>query len=186
MAGSLGGVVAELFARERPAEVAGLVMLDALTSDVLGDPMFDALATKACRVRWAAELGLLRWADPFHLARSNPVAFELTYRAPTWRTVCQSMRDLPETAVQLRGAPALRADLPLTVVVHGEPRDFIPMASPDVERAADPRWIAAQRAFAAHSTRGRVVVASGSGHLIASERPDLVIREVETMLDGGD
>jgi pimeloyl-ACP methyl ester carboxylesterase len=72
--------------------------------------------------------------------------------------------------------------LPLTVVVHGEPRGLIPMANTEQERSADPEWIAAQRAFAARSNRSRFVIAARSGHLVVDERPDLVIAEVKAML----
>lgn len=182
VAGSLGGLVAELFSREHPHEVAGFVALDALTTETVDNPVVRALASKACLGRWAAELGLLRLTDPFGLATSDPLAFEVTYRASTWRTICRSLTDLSETSLQLRAAPPLRADLPLTVVVHGEPRGLLPMASAAEERAAEPGWIAAQQAFAARSTRGRLVVAAGSGHLIAQERPDLVVAEVKDVV----
>jgi pimeloyl-ACP methyl ester carboxylesterase len=183
VAGSLGGVVAELFARERPSDVLGLVTLDALTSESASYPAVAGITTKACAARWAAEFGLLRVADPFGLAKASPVAFEVTYRASTWRTVCRMLRDLPATGSQLRAAAPLRSDLPLTVVVHGEPRDLIPFARPEEERAADPTWLAAQRTFADRSRRGRLVVATGSGHLIVEDRPDLVIETVQAMVD---
>ncbi len=182
VAGSFGGIVAELFARERPGDVAGLVTLDALTTETAGEPVVAGFATKACLARWAGEIGLLRLVDPFRLAKRDPIAFQLTCRASTWRAICQSLRDLPESSAQLRAAPPLRNGLPLTVVVHGEPRDLIPMASEEEKRAADPAWLAAERTFAARSSRSRWVVAAGSGHLIADEKPDLVIAEVRTML----
>jgi pimeloyl-ACP methyl ester carboxylesterase len=183
VASSLGGIVAELFARQRPEDTAGLLTLDALTSEAAEDPVVTSLGMRACAARWAAEVGLLRLVDPFGLARSEPLAFELTYRAPTWRAICASMRALAaQTLAELREAPPLRAGLPLTVIVHDAPRDLIPGASAEDARAADSRWIAAQRAFAARSSRGRWVVAKGSGHLIASERPDVVIEEVKRML----
>jgi pimeloyl-ACP methyl ester carboxylesterase len=182
VAGSLGGIVAELFAREKARDVVGLILLDALTSENVGDPVTATFTRPACGARWAAEVGLLRLVDPFGLARADPLAFELTYRASTWRAICASVRALPESAAQLRAAPPLRHDLPLTVIVHGDPRGFIPAASAEEERAADPRWISGQRAFAARSSRGRVVVATGSGHLIASERPEVVVDAVKAML----
>jgi pimeloyl-ACP methyl ester carboxylesterase len=112
VAGSFGGLVAELFARERPAEVVGLVTLDALTAETVGEPAVAGLASKACLGRWAAELGLLRLADPFHLATLDPMAFQLTYQASTWRTICRSLTDLPVTASQLGRAAPFRGDLP--------------------------------------------------------------------------
>jgi pimeloyl-ACP methyl ester carboxylesterase len=183
VASSLGGIVAELFARQHPAETAGLVTLDALTSEAAEDPVVVSLGMRACAARWAAEVGLLRLVDPFGLAQSEPLAFELTYRAPTWRAICASMRALAvESVAELRKAPPLRADLPLTVIVHDVPRDLVPGASAEDVRTADSRWIAAQRAFAERSSRGRWVVAKGSGHLIASDRPDVAIDEVKRML----
>ena len=42
---------------------------------------------------------------------------------------------------------------------------------------------AAQRAFAARSSRGLLVVAQRSGHLVTENRPDLVVATVKQMLD---
>jgi len=36
---------------------------------------------------------------------------------------------------------------------------------------------------AARSTKSRFVVATGSGHVIVEERPDLVVSEVKAILD---
>jgi pimeloyl-ACP methyl ester carboxylesterase len=184
VAGSAGGLVVEHFARAHPGRVAGLVLLDALVGDVLerGAEGFARLATRACLARALSYVGALRLVDPLGL-RARPVEdrlIELTYRRAVWDTICSLTRSFPESARQLHDLPPLRADLPLRVLVHERVGD-LSGAGLEEDRAVEPLWQEAQARLAARS-RARLVVAHGSGHLIAVERPELVVSSVLEIL----
>ena len=58
-----------------------------------------------------------------------------------------------------------------------------PAATRHEVEALEPVWQELQRELAARSDRGRHVVASNSGHVIAADDPELVAEEVRRLLD---
>jgi pimeloyl-ACP methyl ester carboxylesterase len=182
VAGSAGGLTAELFARRHPDDLAGLVLLDALHGDMI-DRFPDGarrLARDASLARALAHVGLLRLIDPYDL-RALPDAereraIALKYHAGTWDAVTSLIGARETTAAQIRSAPPLRSDLPLVVVTHDPSRGGeVPMSEAD--------WREAQERFAARSVSGRLVVAERSGHHPERDRPDLVLAILEEVLD---
>jgi pimeloyl-ACP methyl ester carboxylesterase len=97
---SIGGVVTEMFARRYPDRVAGLLYLDAVTSDVIpiAESRFDLSTGKAaCLATTAAgRVGLLRLIDPWDLRASDSDAAArsaaLMYRAQPWNALCSIVR----------------------------------------------------------------------------------------------
>ena len=75
---------------------------------------------------------------------------------------------------ELAAAITSLGDLPLIVLSHGQP---MPMPGlPDaVNQANEQLWQELQAELAKLSSRGRPVVAHGSGHYIHMERPQLVV-----------
>jgi pimeloyl-ACP methyl ester carboxylesterase len=172
VAGSAGGITVELYAREHPDRVAALVLLDALTGRMIDDmpDVGDAMENQACRARTLNRFGVLRLLDP--LQRYATRDRVLSYRNATWEAICSLVRARHASADQLRAAPPLRPDLPVVVIRHDGD------AHPDDEA----RWQPAQARNAAMTTRGELSIASGSGHHIAEDRPDLVISAVTKLL----
>ena len=120
-AASIGGLVAELYARRRPERVAGLVFVDAGHSAVLESIAARVTATvtaEACLLPLAARLGLLRAIDPLGLRRAPPGddAMWRIYRVEPMTTFCRIVRDRETTLQEFRDAPPLRTDVPLTVL----------------------------------------------------------------------
>ena len=175
LAGSAGGLTAELFARNHPDDVRGLMLLDALHGDLLDADVGGAgaarLARKAWLARGLASVGLLAWIDPYDLDRLPPGEWEravaLKYHAAPWRAVTSLIGAGPVSRAQLAAAPPLRDDLPLVVVTHD------PARSDEVD-IAEPQWRDGQARMAARSSRGRLIVAAGCGHHPEIDRPDLV------------
>lgn len=84
----------------------------------------------------------------------------------------------------IRGGPGL-GDVPLSVITHGR-FDWLPddWGLTDVECArAEAAWQEAQRWLARTSTRSRLVVAADAGHMIAADRPDVIIEEIRWVID---
>ena len=183
VASSAGGLSSELYAREHPERVAGLVWVDALSGDALdGVPEIHRLERSACLARDAAWLGAIRLIDPLQLrATANDQAARtvaLTYRRRTLDAVCSMTESFATSAEQIRHAPDMQSTLPAIVLVHGEPRGIDPTASAATLADLEPKWRAAQAQFSRRFTRSKLMVVEKSGHLIVSERPDAVYNAV--------
>ncbi len=183
IASSAGGLSVELYAREHPERVAGLVWIDALSGDALdGVPEIHRLQRSACLARDAAWLGVIRLINPLHLQTADQAfaarATALTYRRRTLDAVCSMTRSFDESAEQIRHAPNMQSSIPVIVLVHGEPRDIDPTASAATLAALEPKWRAAQAQFSRRFSRSKLTVVEHSGHLIVSERPDAVVNAV--------
>jgi pimeloyl-ACP methyl ester carboxylesterase len=182
IASSAGGLSVELYAREHPEHVAGLVWVDALSGDALDRvPEIHRLQRSACLARDAAWLGAIRLIDPLHLQTAEE-AFAaraaLTYRRRTLDAACSMTQSFDASAEQIRHAPNLQSSIPVIVLVHGEPRDIDPTASAATLAGLEPKWRAAQAQFSRRFSRSKLLVVEHSGHLIVSERPDAVVNAV--------
>jgi pimeloyl-ACP methyl ester carboxylesterase len=130
-AASIGGLVAELYARRHPERVAGLVFVDAGHSAVLESIAARVTATvtaEACLLPLAARLGLLRAIDPLGLRRAPPGddAMWRIYRVEPMTTFCRIVRDRETTLQEFRDAPPLRTDVPLTVLTAESTDGLLP------------------------------------------------------------
>jgi pimeloyl-ACP methyl ester carboxylesterase len=187
VAASAGGLPIELYAREHPEDAVGLVGVDALWGEaVAAIPEIGRLSRAACVADLAARLGLLRLLDPFGVkglprhAGELPVA--LTYRVSACAEACGVTRSFDASAQEILAAPPLRKDLPAIALVHGEPRDIDPMASPAELAAIEPRWREAQARFV-QPMHGRILIVEGAGHLIAAEQPEVVVQAVRNVIE---
>lgn len=190
---SIGGLTTELFARRHADRVAGLVFLDAANSDMLDRAAWLITRTNieiVCSTRWAARFGILRLADPFHFRGHMPAedasrSIAMLYTVGRMTALCGMARGLPAGIQELKDAPALAPDVPLTVLSAESSEGLLPpglvgfRAKADVWRG---EWLAGQQQFARHSKRGTWRVVPGSGHLIANSRPHVVAEAVLAVL----
>ncbi len=121
VASSLGGLTAEMFARQFPERVAGLILLDAGRSDSL--PRLAAqssrLQTAACAGGVLARLGVIRLTDPFELIDGTDAgrrAAGMNYSAAAWQESCALAEGLADSQREFAAAPPLPADMRLTVL----------------------------------------------------------------------
>ena len=156
---SYGGLVARLYASTYPAEVAGLVLVDAL-------PAVEKFLTPA---QWAAYQQLLG-QQPAELAAYRDL-----------ETV-----DLAASAAQMSEAAAaapLRS-VPLVVLTRVRPLDLPPDLPPGFSAEALERaWAAGQAELAALAPGARQVVATESGHGIQQDQPELVIAAIRQVVE---
>jgi pimeloyl-ACP methyl ester carboxylesterase len=183
VASSAGGLDIELFTRKHPELVLGLVWVDALSGSVLDRlPEIHHLERSACLARAAAWLGIIRFIDPLGLMNAtddqSARTVALTYRKKTLDAACSLTKSFDTSAKEVHQAPMMRSMIAAVVLVHGEPRDIDPGASPTTLAALEPKWRAAQATFAQQFIRSSFRVLEKSGHLIVSERPDVVIKAV--------
>jgi len=194
---SMGGWVSEMFARRHPDRVAGLVFLDAGNSEVLtrvtaemGGWTWLELKTACATASVAGRAGLIRLVDPYGFRREGTAEGErsaaLVYGAQPWRAICAVVRGSAHTMAEFASAPALRADLPIAVLSADQPGGLMPLGLPGsiAPRALDTLRVELRKAnerLANRSNRGSWQLVR-SGHLIARDRPSLVVDVVLEML----
>jgi pimeloyl-ACP methyl ester carboxylesterase len=186
VASSAGGLTAELFAREHPRDVVGLVMADALSAQVVRAlPELRRLESMACQARVAAWFGLPRLFDPLKLSRlpepERERAIWLIYSTEALSTTCALTRNFEASAEQIEQQSPLPASVPVVVLTHDDPSDLVPGLSGSELAGVETRWQAAQAKFA-QQVHAPPVSRVHSGHLIASDRPDAVVAAVRGLL----
>jgi protein-S-isoprenylcysteine O-methyltransferase Ste14/pimeloyl-ACP methyl ester carboxylesterase len=188
VASSVGGLTAEMFARQYAERTAGLIMLDAATSAMVKElaRTVPAAGAGAAIVAGAAHLGAMRLLDPFGIEGDTGEARRsrgFTYGARAMGTVAGIVRGREETAREFDAAPALRADLPIAVLSASDPQALdLPGLRAASATRSDLR-LRSHQAMAKASTRGVWRTVPNSEHLIAISQPDAVIETIFTMLD---
>jgi pimeloyl-ACP methyl ester carboxylesterase len=208
VAHSFGALVIRAFARAWPHEVAGLVFVDPLHPEewcapspqqrrmLRGAVFFSRLGAALAAVGIVRlSLTLLSGGAPAAPRRFSRV-FGGTVAAMLERLVGE-VRKLPSDVLpsvqahwsnpkaframrqHLAAMPACSADLMRTADAFAD----IPVAVLSGGTRA-PRWLAADAALAAASTRGRHAVSQKSGHWIHLDDPDLVIEAIRDIAEG--
>jgi pimeloyl-ACP methyl ester carboxylesterase len=180
---SLAGKNVRLFALQHPAQVAGMVLVDARseyvdanTSPAEVQAFHEAIAAQASQYRVARSLGLVRliganlWGGPTmpRETRTEGVLLTTSQRGVD-ATTAEGLQRATDDA-QLEAAPSL-GDRPLIVLAAEQ------------NMTATPYWDEAQRRQAALSTNGHLIVPPGSGHSIHWEQPTVVIDAVRQVIE---
>jgi pimeloyl-ACP methyl ester carboxylesterase len=191
VASSIGGLTAEMFTRQYPERVSGLVLVDAANSELL--PLLDNLEGRArtllCTTSMLARFGLLRIVDPFDLndAAELRQAAALTYSPRPWGQLCAITRGIARTKQEFKDAPPLATDLPLAVLSASSADGLGPPGSDmfaDMTATYDALQ-ASHKRIALKSNRARWRLVSDSSHLIAESQPDAVADVILEMLELG-
>ncbi|HEX5473598.1 MAG TPA: alpha/beta hydrolase [Vicinamibacterales bacterium] len=205
---SFGGLVVRLYAARYPSDVGGLVLLDpAYPEDwIEPTPALAALVAKGVRLcRYGEHAARLRIPDlvvllarlgALRLARSVAVAASRGDLSRTETEVIAPLRKLPPELQALAIRPwtqrrfyqALGSQIEAVGASSAElPRDQsfgdLPMIVVSGARNSDAGQLSRQQRLAARSSRGRHVVAQGSGHWIPLDRPDVVVEAIREVVD---
>lgn len=178
---SMGGLFVRLFALKRPADVLGVVLVDAVTPELLDARAFAAgvhTYRRAMRVVGAgARLGFMRPAalfigDLIGLAGEASAEKRRIYgdrRHTRW--AAEEVQHWPATSVQAREAGAFDPDLPIAVVTAGGDKKRRVLKT-------------IQSAPALASRKGYVDHVAGSNHasLLGLRFADPIVRGVEHVL----
>jgi pimeloyl-ACP methyl ester carboxylesterase len=181
---SAGGFVVRLFAAEHPDRVKGLVLVDTAPAELVNElpNVYRRMRRSAALGPPAVRLGLVRALDPFHIDGEDRA---LTYRSRVYDATDSLVESLADSAAQVAKAPSLPHDLPLLVLTHGKAGDWAGPGSIHADEAdtVEQVWQSAQLRLAALSSKGRVIVAPQSGHMIPEEQPQLVIDAINEVVD---
>lgn len=160
VAHSMGAPVAMTWAAQHPGDVSAIVLLDGS-----GLAFHEAISGAAAKALSEGSddpdvMAVKTFLDDFEHPQTNIERIDLL---PAYA----ALEPLPHVG-------------PVPVVVmHGTVTDFPPAMEPEQLHEV---WLAGQRAWAATSDQGRIIEASGAGHQIALERPDLVVQTVLSLL----
>lgn len=148
VAHSLGGLFALLYARTYPAQIRGMVLVDAFS------PTVPALFGE----NWPAYRSVL--SKPGTSEDDKP-GFEVI--------------DVDRSVTDLTAATALRPGLPLVVISKTEPFPLPPDVSGFTPAQLEQVWTQAQDQLTALEPHTPHVIATGSDHYVQVRQPDVVI-----------
>ncbi len=190
---SLGGLDARVYAGLYPAEVAGMVLVDAAHEDEPSRAPKEYLGRTLPRPLWTPMYLLGRFASRVGLLRLTAPSAPLP-DDPAKRTVAQVVRALslqpksrannfnatePQSYAEAHAASDF-GDRPIVVLTRGRALAEAALPGTDPESVEYERvWVhEIQPKLARLSTRGRQVIVDSSGHMIPEEAPGVVIRAV--------
>jgi pimeloyl-ACP methyl ester carboxylesterase len=171
VAHSYGGLIVRSIARNHPADVAGLVLVDTPEEATLFQPDvldFYAKARLMNRVVGiGARFGVLRLLR--HWIPLDRFGFWLA-RPAEYSALCDELASIQHMPVSMRGSenPGSLGSLPLGVITHGQP-------FPGPFAILEKNWSQGQTRLAALSSNSQLVVARNSNHMIEIDEPDLVV-----------
>jgi pimeloyl-ACP methyl ester carboxylesterase len=197
---SSGGMNVRLFAHQYPAEVAGLVLVDAAHEEQFSAPIVKATLdrmSKMMPLMLAVLQGLVRSGlaalkpgllpDGAGARQKLPPTAVPIYDA----LLAGSTKHLAAAAAELQGLDETHAqmqaanitslgNIPLIVLRHDQAQPM--MASPEVTAALEETFTRLQQEMAALSSRGKLVVAKQSGHAIHLDQPALVVAAIREVV----
>ncbi len=199
---SFGGLNMYLYALRYPNEVAGLVLVDAVSYDTLTLSMSELQQFAAVnRIRFHAlsfanRLGLfrlfarVRGMDAVmdfikHLPIDSQQATLSSFMRKTFAAAASESTHMEESVRfvhALHIAYPTPLTIPLAVVTHGTPDMFTRHLSAQDALQAEERWQRLQTELAKSSTQGTLIVAQQSGHKIHIEEPEVVVNAIQKVV----
>ena len=167
---SFGGLVSQIFASLYPDEVAGVVLDDSVHPDEVAKfpehfPRSQALARI---LRPTAPLGLPRFFGWCNTTAACPDCVKYT------NTVLAEYDEYPESHAQAAAVSPNLGNKPLAVVAH----DPAVGLSGQRDDAFENAWTTWQQDLARRSTNSSLIIATGIGHEIQTDQPQLVINTI--------
>jgi len=164
-----GGLFVRLYASLYPDEVAGLVLVDAVSEDLeeAEAALLDELLTPDQLSQYQAEL-------------------EQQALAPFVTRVDDEQVDMAASSAETRAARSadpLRP-MPLFVLTHGVPSQPAPGEPPSIARDKERIWQQLQAELALLVPNARHLIVRDSGHLIQQEQPEAVIDAMRQVVEG--
>ncbi len=192
---SLGGLNMRLFASRYPDEVEGMVLVDAVPTEVYSDLSPEWQNTMAGTERmfrslsFISRLGLLRILLQIRGANAAPDFVQklpeeiqpivlAKFLPQTFDTAITENSQMEISAMQVKQAK-LNQKLPLIVLSHGI--NMFSDLSAEKAQQAEQIWQQLQAETANLSEKGKLIIASQSGHNIHIDEPQLVVDAIHQL-----
>lgn len=186
---SYGGAISRVFALAYPAEVVGLVLVDAPEEAVIFRDAYALYVRRFLQLvsvgKAVARVGVVRLLMGAMSRPEGAMTAEINeamvgfisdpaFGAPLRDELESLSRAQPDLLAA--GQPDALGDRPLVVITHEKP-------FPGPAALLEPGWLEGQHRLAALSTQGKLVVASESSHMIQAEEPELVLDAIRWVHD---
>lgn len=200
---SFGGANVQLYTYRYPQEVKGLVLVEGQHEDEIDrtntasqgklKQMFDmgSEMQKECGVqsRKGFVPGSEMWGNcvgaiPANHGRALAAAELAIQRSPAyWDARISEEDNFGASGAELRAARRPFGDLPLVVLARGVSPYAVPgRPQSALNKAVEAENLAIQKEIAAFSTRGKLRVVPGAGHIIHANKPEAVVKAIEEVL----
>ena len=189
VAHSYGGLISRVFAQDYPSDVAGMVLVDTPEEGVIYRPSFSRYVSQFLQLvsvgKMAGRLGITRLLmgaisrpEGGMTAEMNDLMIGFISDPSFGKSLPDELGSLSRGRQELAaaGKPGALGDRPLVVITHEKP-------FPGPAALLEPGWLDGQRRLAALSSRGQLVVASKSSHMIQAEEPELVLEAIRKVHD---
>jgi pimeloyl-ACP methyl ester carboxylesterase len=191
---SLGGANMQLYARQYPNDVAGMVLVDSalvpenpqitqLTAALQPSPVWTKILTTFGVVRLLTMLEPVGYPFSELPPDSADEALAISSRTPHLYEGADESSSLLESISEVHAAPMSLGDKPLIVLTAG-PLQLEGMGlSQEQAHQIDEAHSEHQADLARRSQNGKQIIAEESGHYIHLEQPDLVIDAIRQVVD---
>ncbi len=178
---SFGSFDVLMYAHKYREEVAGIVLVDGAHPDQRFPFHWgDKLWLRA--MQFTAPFGLPRWlrwcgGGPAEIA---PIRTAIFCRSHIYRTDYDQWAALPEGVDEIRRLGSL-GDLPLHVVSRDPNRR--PGSNDSTFSGREQHWLKLQQELLQFSTNATHTIATGSGHDVMTDRPDVVVEAIRKIVE---
>lgn len=173
---SMGGLIARLYAKTYPGEVAGMVLIEASPESYIYGP---GTAAERRAIVAKIEAGLTNATEGMPVVpmpAGTPYDVQMAFTPSILRTVKQEYEaiDLVPESFRTANGYGSFGEKPLIIVRRGK------TASPPSDQ--DEQWRRVQENMASLSTNSLLVIAEKSGHVVPYDEPTVVADAVKVVL----
>ena len=192
---SLGGLFSQQFAYAHPQMIVGLVLVDAAHPDLATRSSADA---KRAEKRLAGLLTAFSYVSYFGLTRAldmsmgppprvlppdeRDAAAAVGFRPGWYRVTAKSLHEFDMICARVQ-AVKRPLTIPIVVISHGKPDQIIPFMSREANAQHERLWSELQQDLTRLSPQARQTIVHDSGHMIAFDRPDVVVTAVRDVVE---
>ncbi len=193
---SFGGLNMQLYAKKYPSEVSGLVLVDSAHEKNLEklpkEPktlrtslQFNLLITRLGITRLFLQLPSSK--QSVKILPENAQRPMLAHLSSTKqvKATFKEWSSFKENLAELEEAHLTFGNLPLTVISAGQGPSSDGMSKEWKEYVQKfyPAWMVLQKDLASRSSKGKLIIAEKSGHMIPFSQPDLIVEAVKEIVE---
>lgn len=173
---SMGGLIARLYAKTYPDDVAAMVLIEASPESYIYGP---GTADERKTIVAAIDAGLTNVKEDtpvIAMAAGTPYEVQMAFTPSILRTVKQEYQaiDLVPESFRMANGYGNFGNKPLIIIRRGK------TASPPSDQ--DEQWRKVQESMASLSTNSSIIVAEKSGHVVPYDEPAVVAEAVKEVL----
>ena len=173
---SFGGLNMQFFARTKPEEVMGLILVDSIHAEQY--KRFEEAGIEIPTMNTTRFL----LGSKDQVTRGMPdeykdIAYELVRSDKALSSMFNELRNMNISTEEIKNAKKM-PDIPIAVITHGR-KVWDSARFKNMEEI----WLELQTDLSNSTSKGRLLIANGSGHHIHLEEPELILSEIKSILE---